>query len=262
MALLGSLQVRLGLDTGVFSNQLTKFSRDAKGVTAGINKGFLGMIPTKAIVSGLAGIASGLSAISFARAIQGANDLTDSLRDASIRLGIGVSDLQSFQLAAGNAGIESQQLTGLLGKLNKTAGQIKLGEGNEKTVEAFRRLGISISDVRSSNPADLFRQVITGLGGIADPAARAAASMAIFGKSGQTALTLVADGAGSLADSKRLLDQLGLSLSQIDADNVDAANDALGTLGFVATAAKQKLGAELAPVISDIAGRFLQAGTQ
>ena len=260
MALLGSLQVRLGLDTGVFSGKLTKFSKDAKGITAGINKGFLGMVPTKAILGGLAGIASGLSAISFARVIQEANNLTDTLRDQSIRLGIGVSDLQAFQLAAGNAGIESGKLSSLLGKLNKSAGEIKIGEGNQKTVEAFRRIGLSVEEVRRSNPAELFTRVIEGLGGIQDPAARAATSMAIFGKSGQDALTLVADGAGSLTESRRLLDELGLSLSQINADNVDAANDALGTLGFLATAAKQKLGAELAPQIVRIAAGLMTAG--
>ena len=260
MALLGTLQVRLGLETGTFSGNLTKFSKDAKGITAGISKGFASMIPTKAILGGLAGIASGLSAISFAGAIQEANNLTDSLRDSSIRLGIGVSDLQSFQLAAGNAGIEAGKLSDLLGKLNKASGEIKLGAGNEKTIEAFRAIGLSVEDVRRSNPAELFTRVIEGLGGIQDPAARAATAMSIFGRSGQTALTLVADGAGSLTASRKLLDDLGLSLSKINADNVDAANDALGTLGFLATAAKQKLGAELAPVITDLANRFLQAG--
>lgn len=260
MALLGTLQVRLGLETGTFSGNLTKFSKDAKGITAGISKGFSSMIPTKAILGGLAGIASGLSAISFARVIQEANNLTDSLRDSSIRLGIGVSDLQAFQLAAGNAGIESGKLSDLLGKLNKASGEIKLGAGNEKTIEAFRAIGLSVEDVRRSNPAELFTRVIEGLGGIQDPAARAATAMSIFGRSGQTALTLVADGAGSLTASRKLLDDLGLSLSKINADNVDAANDALGTLGFLATAAKQKLGAELAPVITDLANRFLQAG--
>lgn len=214
----------------------------------------------KLVGPALAGLAGGAALKGFASMIQRANDLTDSLRDSSIRLGIGISDLQAYQLAAGNAGIEAGALTGILGKLNKAAGEIKLGTGSDKTIEAFSAIGVSVEDIQQSKPAELFEKVIEGLGGISDPAARAALAMQVFGKSGQTALTLVADGAESLRESRGLLDELGLSLSQIDGDNVDRANDAIGTLSFVAEAAKQKIGAELAPVIAEFAGRLLEAG--
>lgn len=260
MALLGTLQVRLGLETGVFSKGMARFAKDAKGQTAGISKAFANLVPTKSILAGLGSLATAATAVSFAKMIQGANNLTDTLRDSSIRLGIGIGDLQAFQLAAGNAGIESGKLTDLLGKLNKASGEIKLGAGNEKTVEAFRSIGIGIAEIQRSNPAQLFERVIGGLGGIQDPAARAATAMAIFGRSGQAALTLVADGTGSLKESRKLLDDLGLSLTKINADNVDAANDALGSLGFVATAAKQKIGAELAPAIADLTKKLIEAG--
>lgn len=215
----------------------------------------------KLVGPALAGLATGAAVKGFAAMVQRANDLTDSLRDASIRLGIGVSDLQAYQLAAGNAGIEAGQLTGILGKLNKAAGEIKLGSGSDKTIEAFNAIGVSVAEIQAASPAQLFEQVIEGLGGVEDPAARAALAMQIFGKSGQTALTLVADGAATLRESRELLDGLGLSLSQLDADNVDAANDALGTLAFVAEAAKQKFGAELAPTIQLVAEQMLAAGT-
>jgi hypothetical protein len=214
----------------------------------------------KLVGPALAGLATGAAVKGFASMIQRANDLTDSLRDTSIRLGIGVSDLQAYQLAAGNAGIEADQLTGIIGKLNKAAGEVKLGTASDKIVEAFGSLGITTDEIKRSNPAELFEQVIEGLGGIQDPATRAALAMQVFGKSGQTALTLVADGTGSLRESRQLLDELGLSLTRLDADNVDSANDALGTLAFVAQAAKQKIGAELSPAIAELAGRLLEAG--
>ena len=208
----------------------------------------------------LAGLATGAAVKGFASMIQRANDLTDALRDSSIRLGIGVADLQAYQLAAGNAGVSAEQLTGLLGKLNKAAGEIKLGTGSDKTIEAFDRLGISVGEIQKSNPAQLFEQVIDGLGGVSDPAARAALAMQVFGKSGQQALTLVADGSGSLKESRKLFDDLGLSLSKVDADNVARANDAIDTLSAVTEAAKQKIGAELAPTIVAVAERLLEAG--
>lgn len=208
----------------------------------------------------IAGLATGAAVKGFASMIQRANDLTDSLRDTSIRLGIGVSDLQAYQLAAGNAGIDAGQLTGIIGKLNKAAGEIKLGSASDKTVEAFNAIGISVAEVERSKPAELFEKVIEGLGGIQDPATRAALAMQVFGKSGQTALTLVAEGTGGLRESRKLLDEMGLSLTNLDADNVDAANDALGTLAKVAQAAKQKIGAELAPIIAKVGNDLLEAG--
>lgn len=214
----------------------------------------------KLVGPALAGLVGGAALKGFASMIQRANDLTDSLRDSSIRLGIGISDLQAYQLAAGNAGIEAGALTGILGKLNKAAGEIKLGTGSDKTIEAFQAIGVSVEEIQQSKPAELFEKVIEGLGGISDPAARAALAMQVFGKSGQVALTLVADGAESLRESRGLLDELGLSLSQIDGDNVDRANDAIGTLSFVAEAAKQKIGAELAPTIAAVAEQILETG--
>lgn len=214
----------------------------------------------KLVGPALAGLAGGATLKGFASMIQRANDLTDSLRDSSIRLGVGISDLQAYQLAAGNAGIEAGALTSIIGKLNKAAGEIKLGSASDKTVDAFRAIGISVAEVERSKPAELFEKVIEGLGGIQDPATRAALAMQVFGKSGQTALTLVADGTGGLRESRKLLDEMGLSLTNLDADNVDEANDALGTLSFVAQAAKQKIGAELAPTIQKLGTDMLEAG--
>lgn len=214
----------------------------------------------KLVGPALATLATGAAIKGFASMIQRANDLTDSLRDSSIRLGIGVSDLQAYQLAAGNAGIEAGKLSDLLGKLNKAAGEIKLGQGSDKTIAAFDALGISVAEVQKSNPAELFEKTIEGLGGIEDPATRAALAMQVFGKSGQVALTLVADGAKALEESRKFIADYGLTLTDIDASNVDAANDALGTLGKVAEFAKQKLGAELAPLIANLGNDLLEAG--
>ena len=187
-------------------------------------------------------------------------DMADSLRDASQRLGIGVTDLQAYQLAAEKAGIDMGQLTGSINKLNKAAGEVKTGGASDKLIEAFERIGISVEEVRDSKPDELFEKVVDGLGGIEDPATKASTAMQIFGKSGSTMLTLVADGAKALPEAKKLIDELGLSLSAVDADNIDAANDALADLKLVSDASKIKLAAELAPAIKEIAEQLLEAG--
>ncbi|MDB6079758.1 MAG: potassium-transporting ATPase subunit [Akkermansiaceae bacterium] len=214
----------------------------------------------KIIGPALGALGVGLSVKGVADMIQHANDLTDSMRDTSQRLGIGIADLQVFQLAAGNAGIETEQLTGLIGKLNKTTGEIKLNQSSKEVVAAFQRIGISVQDVKKSTPADLFAKVIEDLGKIQDPAVRATTAMQIFGKQGATALTLVNDGAEGLQVARDAIEGTGLALSEVDGTNVDAANDALGTLSTLATAAKQKLGADLAPAISYVANMLLDAG--
>lgn len=189
-------------------------------------------------------------------------DMADSLRDASQRLGIGVTDLQAYQLAAEKAGIDMGQLTGSITKLNKAAGEVKTGGASDKLIEAFERIGISVEEVQKSKPDELFEKVVEGLGGIEDPATKASTAMQIFGKSGTTMLTLVADGAKALPEAKKLIDDLGLSLSKVDADNIDAANDALADLKLVTDGAKIKLAAELAPAIKEIAEELIKAGKE
>lgn len=189
-------------------------------------------------------------------------DMADSLRDASQRLGIGVTDLQAYQLAAEKAGIDMGQLTGSINKLNKAAGDVKTGGASDKLIEAFERIGISVEEVRNSRPDELFEKVVDGLGSIEDPATKASTAMQIFGKSGSTMLTLVADGAKALPEAKKLIEDLGLALSSVDADNIDAANDALADLKLVSDAAKIKLAAELAPAIKEITEELIDAAKE
>jgi hypothetical protein len=230
-------------------------------VKSGLNSlagsfGSFGKIATGA----LAAIGVGFSIHGVVDMIHHANELTDAMRDTSQRIGIGIGDLQVFQLAAGNAGISTDKLEGLIRKMNKAVGEIKINESSKEVVGAFQRIGISVAQVKSSNPADIFQKVIEGLGKIQDPAVQSATALKIFGKSGADALTLVHDGAEGIKVASDAINGMGLALTQVDADKVDAANDALGTLSTVTEAAKQKLGAELAPAIEAAANLLLDTG--
>jgi hypothetical protein len=263
MALLGTLQVRLGLDSGIFSSKLNKFSRDAKGITSGINKGFLGMVPTKAILGGLAGIASGLSAISFARMIKGANDSIDAMGEVAGRLGIATSKLQEYRIAAKFAGVESEGLDKSLGFLARNLGNIRNGlDTGGKKVGILESLGLSSAEIQGADVSTVFEKVVAGLSKIEDPATRSATAISLFGKSAGELGLLFAEGAPALERSRELIRDLGLEINDLDATRAGQLNDNFDKLNLILDASKNKLAVELAPVVTDLTSRLLAAANE
>jgi hypothetical protein len=139
------------------------------------------MAPTKAILGGLAGIASGLSAISFARMIKGANDSIDAMGEVAGRLGIAAGELQTYRIAAKFAGTESATLDKSLGLLARRLGDIRAGlDTGSKNTGLLKSLGLSAEDIQGGSLDQVFEKVVSGLSRIEDPATRSASAGCFF----------------------------------------------------------------------------------
>lgn len=262
MALLGTLQVRLGLETGVFSKGMARFAKDAKGQTAGISKGFSNLIPTKALLGGLASLASGLSAISFANMIRGSNDAIDAMGEVAGRLGIATSKLQEYRTAAKFAGVESAGLDKSLGFLARNLGNIRNGldTGGQKA-GLLESLGLSPQEIQRADISTAFEKIVDGLSKIEDPATRSATAIALFGKSAGELGLLFAEGAPALERSRQLIRDLGLEINDLDAARAGQLNDNFDKMGLILQGVKNRLAVELAPALIDVTNRFFDAGT-
>ncbi len=95
------------------------------------------------------------------------------------------------------------------------------------------------------------------LAGIADPGAKAAAAMDIFGKSGANLVPLLSGGSKGISDLMAEADALGLVMSGKDAAAAAEFGDALDKLGGVVLSIRNAIGAALAPVLTDIIGKLV-----
>lgn len=186
----------------------------------------------------------------------------DATAKLSDRLGIATESLAGLQYAADLAGVSNEELTGGLEKMLKTIGEAE--GGSDKAKKALAGIGVSLAQIQGKTPAEAFGLIADKLNGIEDPAKRAAAVMAIFGKSGQGLLPLLFEGSDGLAALQKRAEQLGLTFSRVDAAQVEAANDSLTTAGKLLEGVGQQFAIQISPFItaaSDALVEFATSGT-
>ncbi len=172
---IASLKVLLEAVTGKFDKNMKKSSKRvakfrasvgtaAKGVAA------FGAASAVAAAAGVAALTSkGLAAV----------DAQAKLAD---RLGVTVESLAGFQLAAQIGGASSEDVTKGIERMTRSLGEA--GQGLSTPLRGLETLGLKLEDIKTLRPDEQFRTIAEAIKGIQDPADRATASYAIFGRQG------------------------------------------------------------------------------
>ena len=162
MAIISRLAVLLGLDAGEFNANLGK----AKGQVEGFG---LGAKLSLAAV-GTAFAATAKEAISFADKI---NDVAKA-NEMSVQSVLRMSNALSTN--GGNADDAGKLMASFANKIDEAA------QGSEKAQKAFTSIGVSLKDLRTLAPQELFEKTIKSLAAIEDPAKRNAMAMEMLGR--------------------------------------------------------------------------------
>lgn len=198
--------------------------------SGGLSQGFSG------IANSLAGLVNPFTAATAAAATftAGATFVANGLIDLEGRveklgqladkLGASFEFVQVLETAASRAGTS---VDGLGTAFNKTLKSIaEARSGSKDAVEAFAALGISIDELENSTPEEVFKAASDALLAMDDPAQRAAAAMALFGKSGADILPTLKQ----LGPAAQDLTRFGATLSDLDRRNLDELGDGFDDL--------------------------------
>lgn len=188
---------------------------------------------------------AGRAAFGFAATV--ANNV-DSLNDLSQRTGIGVEALQAFQMAAKLAGMEDA--TAAIQKLTLSIGQA----AESGKTDAFTKLGLNFAELQAMSPEDQFRAVQTAIAGLATPAEKAAAAVAIFGKAGVEMLPLFSQNIGEIEQRMR---RLGAIVGTDQVEAIGSMNDALDMVRATFEGIVGNVVGNLAPVVESLANEIL-----
>jgi lambda family phage tail tape measure protein len=209
-------------------NNIRRLGNSLQGLQGQAKNAALGFNSLKGAVAGfgaaIAGsaIVAGLSAI-----VKKATDAGGDLDDLQIKTGVAASALFAISNAAEVAGVDMDTLGKGLGKLNINL--VKAAEGNEDLARKFKRLGVDVRDANGQVvPADkALKQIADRFADMPDGAQKAAAAVALFGKSGADLIPLLNEGAAGLERFKSKLtpgefeqftkrsDQFGESLTEL-----------------------------------------------
>lgn len=181
-------------------------------------------------VGGIGGLLAGFGVETLISVAKSALETGSALAEVSQQLGITTDDLQTYRYIATQVGISQDEIEGGLQKLTKTLGLA--GAGNKKAAAAFDDLGINIrnADGHLKTAGQAIPLIADALAKIPDPAARAAAEVALFGKTGQQLDTLLSGGSAALNGLAAEYEKLGIKLSPDQIKKLDAAADGLAKL--------------------------------
>jgi len=173
--------------------------------------------PATLAAAGIAGIGAAAAAV-----VSGLSSLeaeTERLQNAADKLGVSFDFMQTLQKAAEMSGVSFDTVNGAMTRLLKTLAGAD--EDSKQATAALGRLGVSLGDLEGLDSEQQLKLIGERLQGIEDPAKRAAAATAIFGKSGAELLPFF----NNLGIAEKTLTRFNARLSEIDVGRVLALGD-------------------------------------
>lgn len=246
----GDIAIQVGADIGPLVRDLGRGSAAVSGFGGNVNRltgGFKGAAVAGTAVAG-AVVAAGTA---IAALTKRSLDNIDALSKQARAAGVSVASFQAMAQVAGEAGVESDKLSGLLVKMQKNIAS--LGQGATSQVDAFARIGLSFSDLAGLKADEQFSLIAEAISSISDPTTKTAAALDVFGKSGAEALNMVDGYGAAVENAAKFQREFGIAVSDVDAQQIEAANDAMGRLGMAMDGLGNALAVKFAPAIATAA---------
>jgi len=187
------------------------------------------------------------TALDYASSVASAVDATNDLAQ---RLGVSVESLQALQMAAKLSGVDD--ITAALQKVAIAVGQAS--SGSVEQAKAFESIGLSVDELMAMNPEEQFRAIQQAIAALPTPAERAAAAVAIFGRSGVELLPLMNQ---NLAEVEERMRRLGAIVGEDQVEAIGGMNDALDMVRATFDGIIGTVVGNLAPVVESLANDFL-----
>ena len=220
-------------------NSMQGLQGQAKNAAMGFNSLKGAVVGFGAAIAGSA-IVGGLTAV-----VKKSIDAGDELFNLQAKTGVAASALIGIGNAAKLADVDMEALGKGLTKLNVNL--VKAAEGNEDLARKFEALGISVKDANGQVvPADkALKEIADRFADMPDGAQKAAAAVALFGKSGSDLIPLLNEGAASM-------EKFTYKVGEDFAARSDLFNDTITELGIKSQGFGLELTDALLPALQSI----------
>jgi len=196
-----------------------------------------------------------VASASIVAATQKGLTAVDNLAKTSDRLGIATESLQAFRHAADLSGSSAEVLDMGLQRMTRRIAEAAQGTGEARN--AIRELGLEASRLNTLGTEEQFLAIADAMKEVENASDRVRLTQKLFDSEGVRLLNTLEMGREGLEASRKELDQLGVSISRIDAIKVERANDAMTKLGQAFKGISNRLAVELAPLIELASNRLL-----
>lgn len=168
-------------------------------------------------------LAGGISAIK--QAIQ----LGDEIGKAAVKAGLGAKQMSELAYAARLADIDLGSLSNSLRFMQVNLS--KATTGGKEQLEVLKALGLNLSDLKRLSPDQQFESFAQAISSLKDPADKARAAVALFGKAGADLLPLFEQGAEGIRKAREEAKKFGASFDEDVIQTLQKGDDAIKKLG-------------------------------
>jgi len=236
------------VNTDKAEESLHKTEEKAEGVGGALSKGIGTAAKWGAAIVG-AGTAVAGAAMGAASK---ASETADNIDKMSQKIGISAESYQEWSYIMQQNGMDVDKLqTGM----NKLTGQMeKAAEGNEAASEAFKTLGIEVtnSDGSLRSQEEVMNEAIMALANMGESTERARLQTQLFGKAGIDMAPMLNQGADAIKDLKDRSHELGLVMSDEAIKNGVEFDDLMNDLKSGVSMLGTSIGSELFPIFNDL----------
>lgn len=170
--------------------------------------------------------------------------------------GVSAQALAAWRQAAQEANVEASAIDGALTDLSEKMGEAILQPTSE-SARAFRRLGISMRELREMSPEDAFLRIADAIQGMENPALRARLANQLLGGSGRDLIPLLEQGSEHLQEYREQLLRAQPGFDEF-IRNADALGAEQAKLNQAWEGAKQRLFNLLAPAVSYVVDKLTE----
>lgn len=206
--------------------RLQQLTGEAQALTGGFGR----------VAGAFAGLLGGVTLTAYFQQIVNGLDRLNDLRDAT---GASIGNLSALEDVAARTGTSFETVQAALIKFNQALANAAPGN---VAGEVFRRLGLSLKDLRALDPAEALRQTALALARFPDDGNKARVSMELFGRSIGQVAPLLAD----LAKNG----ELNAKVTDEQAQAAEAFNIKLAEFSKNATDAGRAVASELLPSLT------------
>jgi hypothetical protein len=157
--------------------------------------------------------------------------------------------VRAIQIAASDAGIDG--LDRSLVALNRRLGAVEMGGG--PAADTLDRLGLSAQQLQELDADERLAAIADAIKETGMSSQESARHLQQLGFTQAEANDFFRQGGDAIRAARSEVDEYGLSLSEVDAAQVEAANDAFSRIGRVIEVIRQRLAVQLAPIIEYVA---------
>lgn len=248
--ILGDLVVRIGGDTAQLQSAMAR-AKTAIGDFASASRTAATNVATVGAAAGVAA-AAGIAAL-----VAKTMDAVGAQADLAARLNTTSTSIANLSHAAMLSGVEMSKVESssefLARKLSEAS------DSGSSAADTFARLGLSASALQNMPLDQRISAINQALTDNVSASERAAVAAEVYGsKAGSAMRQLTPEALASAADEVK---RLGLNISEIDAEKIAAAGDAVDRVTKVFDGMLQQMTAELAPVITAVSNQFFDAAT-